>query len=269
MKYALIVVAVIGGIVLIMLVPAIFTHIFDNHERAGHFDIYSNPKVPDSSVSSALYYKRHRLSERLNGYSVDPNNPDRILFSSDDAFHGGDELCGTFVYDGQSNKLTRLRPWPYSGRLWSPDSRFILLDRATVRELSTGEEVDLTDSVSREDGTRVDLSVLQWSPDSQRLAGFISISPDGYELDLDLIQIALTPLSVRYVATINNSSRVWTEKEIRWSRGELQAAVPSTPDLQIVVRPLEKLRWTSRPPSVPPRPPLHEHYCSVADDKTN
>jgi hypothetical protein len=269
MKYALIVAAVIVGVVLTMLALAIFTHIFDNHERAGHFDIYSNPKVPDSSVSSALYYKQHRLSERLNGYSVDPNNPDRILFSSDDIFHGSEGLCGTFLYDGQSKKLTRLRPWPYSGGWWSPDSRFFLLDRATVREFLTGEEVDLTDSVSRADGSRVELSILQWSPDSQRLAAVIRISPDGHERDLDLIEITLAPLSVRYVATISNSSLVWTEKEIRWSGGELQVAVPSTPERQIVVKPLEELGWTTHPPSAPPQPPLHEHYCSIAEDKTN
>jgi hypothetical protein len=198
MKYVLIVAAVIVGVVLTMLVLTIFTHIFDNHERAGQFDIYTNPKVPDSSVHSALYYKRHRLTERLNSYSVDPNNVDRILFSSDDVFHGSEGLCGTFLYDGQSGKLTPLRPWPHGGGLWSPDSRFILLNRATVRELLTGEEVDLMDSISREDGSRVELSILQWSPDSQRLAGVIRISPDGRDLDLDLVEIRLAPLSVKY-----------------------------------------------------------------------
>jgi hypothetical protein len=102
MKYALIVVAVIVGLLLTMLVLGIFTHIFDNHERAGHFDIYSNSKVADSSVQSALYYKRHLLTGRLNGYDQDPNNPDRVLFSTDDIFHGT-EGSWTFLYAGQSS----------------------------------------------------------------------------------------------------------------------------------------------------------------------
>jgi hypothetical protein len=267
MKYTLIVVAVIVGLLLTMLGLGIFTHIFDNHERAGHFDIYSNSKVPDSSVQSALYYKRHLLTGRLNGYYLDPNNPDRILFSSDDIFHGTKGSCGTFLYDGLSKQLTRLRRWPYSGRLWSPDSRFILLDRATVHELSTGEEVDLTGSVSRLDGDRVELSLLEWSPDSQRLAGVVTIAPDGRILDRDLVEISLAPLRVKYVATISDSSLVWTEKEIRWMGGELQVAAPSIPERKIIVKSPEVGGWTTNPPSAPPQPVLHEHYCSTVEDQ--
>jgi hypothetical protein len=270
MKYVLIVSAVIVGVVLTMLVLTIFTHVFANHERAGRFDIYTNPKVPDSSVHSALYYKRHRLTEWLNSYSVDPNNADRILFSSDDVFHGSEGLCGTFLYDGQSRKLTPLRRWPYGGGIWSPDSRFILLNRATVRELLTGEEVDLMDSVSRADGRRVELSILQWSPDSQRLAGVIRISPDGRDLDLDLVEIRLAPLSVKYIATISHSSLVWTEKEIRWNGSELQVAAPSTTEREIIVKPPQDLGWTTNPPSAPVKPAaLYEHFCSAVEGKSN
>jgi len=39
--------------------------------------------VPDSSFQSALYYRQDRLTERLNNYHVDPNNPDRIVTSPD------------------------------------------------------------------------------------------------------------------------------------------------------------------------------------------
>ena len=268
MKYALIVVAVIVGLLLTMLALGIFTHVFDNRERAGHFDIYTNSKAPDSSVQSALYYKGHQVTGRVSSYSLDPNNPDRILFSSDDIFHGSEGLCGTFLYDGQSRQLTRLRRWPYSGRLWSPDSRFILLDRATVRELSTGEEVDLTDSVSRLDGDRVELSMLEWSPDSQRLAGVVTIAPDGHILNRDLVEISLAPPKVKYVATISDSSLVWTEKEIRWMGGELQVAASSTPERKIIVKSPEARGWTGNPPSVPSQPVLNEQYCSIAEHKT-
>jgi hypothetical protein len=267
MKYALIVVAVIVGLVLTVLVLGIFTHVFDNHERAGHFDIYSNSKHADSSVQSALYYKRNQLTGRVNSYYLDPNNPDRILFSSDDIFHGPEALCGTFLYDGQSKQLTRLRRWPYGGRLWSPDSRFILLDRATVHEVSTGEEVDLTGSVSRLDGDRVELSMLEWSPDSRHLAGVVTLAPDGRILDRDLVEISLAPRSVKYVATISDSSLVWTEKEIRWMGGELQVAVPSTPERKIVGKSPEVRGWTTNPPSVAPKPVPHEQYCSTVEDK--
>jgi hypothetical protein len=136
--------------------------------------VCQHPECQPSSVHSTLFYKRHRLTETLNGYYVDPNNPDRILFSSDSY----DSPCGTFLYEGQSKQLTRLRSWPYAGGEWSPDSRFILLDGATVHELSTGNEIDLTQLISKDDGGPVELRLLQWSPDSQHLAGEIGVSPN-------------------------------------------------------------------------------------------
>jgi hypothetical protein len=69
------------------------------------------------------------------------------------------------------------------------------------------------DSISGEDGSRVELSILQWSPDSQRLAGVIRISPDGRDLDLDLVEIRLAPLSVKYIATISHSSLAGVDAE--------------------------------------------------------
>ena len=91
--------------------------------------------------------------------------------------------------------------------------------------------------------------------------------PDGRILDRDLVEISLAPLRVKYVATIDNSSLVWTEKEIRWIGGELQVAVPSTPERQIIVKSPEVRGWTTNPPSVPPKPVLHEQYCSTVEDQ--
>jgi len=126
------------------------------------------------------------------------------------------------------------------------------------------------DSVSRKDGSRVELSILQWSPDSQRLAGVIRISPDGRDLDLDLVEIRLAPLSVKYIATISHSSLVWTEKEIRWNGSELQVAAPSTTEREIIVKPPQDLGWTTNPPSAPVKPAtLYEHFCSVVESKSN
>jgi hypothetical protein len=188
-KYVLIVVAAAVGLMATVVFLTMFTHIADKHERAGHFDIYTNPKVTDSSVQSALYYKRHLLSERLGSYSVDPNNPDRISFWSDDVFHG-EGRCGTFLYDGQSKQLKLIRHWPVFVE-WSLDSRFMLLDPAhpTILDLVTGREVDLADGISREDGIRVELLALQLSPDGERLAAAIGLSPDHRGWDRDRIGI--------------------------------------------------------------------------------
>jgi hypothetical protein len=264
MKRVLAVAAVLGLIVSAVLL-ATFTHVFENHERVGHFDVYRNPKAADSSVHSTLYYKRHRLTETLNGYYVDPNNPDRILFSSDSY----DSPCGTFLYEGKSKQLTRLRPWPYAGGKWSPDSRFILLDRATVHELITGNEIDLTQLISKEDGDPVELKLLQWSPDGQHLAGEIGISPDRRGWDRDLVQITVFPLSFRYIATIRKSSLVWTDQQFRWTNGELQVAVSSTPERNIILKAATAIGWKPKPPTTRLVPSAHEHECSAMETSSN
>jgi hypothetical protein len=261
MKYLLRIAAVVLAIMVALVILATFTHFGDRRERVGHFDVYTSPRVPDSSARSALYYKRHLLTENVNSYALDPNNPDRILFTSSDVFHGIDIRipCGTFLYEGRSKQLTRIRRWP-AAILWSPNSQFILLDRgshATVLELSTGKEVDVTDSVSKIDGSRVWMTVLQWSPDSQQLAAEITDGWGG-----DLIEITLASLSVKYIATIDLSWRSWTDTAIRWSGGELQVAIPDIPERHIVVKPQEALGWTTAPPIAPPRRSQYEDFCA-------
>ena len=54
MKPVQVVVALVLGLIVSAVFLAISTHWFDNHERVGHFDVYTNPKVPDSSVHSTL-----------------------------------------------------------------------------------------------------------------------------------------------------------------------------------------------------------------------
>jgi hypothetical protein len=85
---------------------------------------------------------------------------------------------------------------------------------------------------------------------------------------LDLIEITLAPLTVKYIATISNSSLVWTEKEIRWSGGELQVAVPSTSERPIVVKPPDALGWTAKAPTVAARPGPHETSCASAEPES-
>lgn len=270
MKRILIAAAAAVAIVIAVVQIADFIHFGDKHERAGHFDIYTTPKAADQHVSSALYYSRHRLTGYLNEYAVDPNNPNRIIFSSDDIYHRNESVCGTFLYNGEAGQLVRLRPWPYAGGSisWSPDSRSILLDRSTIRDLTTGREVDLTEFVSKKNGERVEVTPLQWSPDGKRLAARLFVSTTSRDHDEDLVEITVSPLKFRYVASLRDSSLVWTDAQVRWVDGELQLPGLGTSKLNIFFKPLEELPWTSTPPNAPPPPPLHEHFCAAVE-RTN
>jgi hypothetical protein len=127
----------------------------------------------------------------------------------------------------------------------------------------TGKEIDLTESISKDDGNRVELNLLQWSPDSRRIAGEIGVSPDKRGRDRYLVEISVEPLSVKYVATIRDSPLVWTDEQFRWTDGALQVAVPSTPERNVVLKSSDALGWGSNPPSVPPVMHIHEHDCSA------
>lgn len=87
------------------------THFGERHVRAGNFDVYTSGKFPDSSVSWSLYYGRRKLTDYLGGYAVDPNNADRIVFSSDDKYNGNKSVCGTFLYDATTRRSVLLREW--------------------------------------------------------------------------------------------------------------------------------------------------------------
>ena len=127
----------------------------------------------------------------------------------------------------------------------------------------TGKEIDLTESISKDDGNRVELNLLQWSPDSRRIAGEIGVSPDKRGRDRDLVQISVEPLSVKYVATTRDSPLVWTDEQFRWTDGALQVAVPSTPERNVVLKSSDALGGVSNPPSVPPVMHIHEHDGSA------
>lgn len=271
MKRILITAAVAIAIVVAVVQIADFFHVGDKHERTGHFDIYTSSKaVPDLSVSSALYDSRRRLTDHLTAYSVDPNNPDRIIFSSDDVYHAKESVCGTFYYDRQAMKLIQLRPWPYAGRspiTWSPDSRYLLIDRVTVRELLTGHEIDLGDYISKKDGQRPDLEMIQWSPDNRKLAARLGPIAEAGHRDEDLIEITVSPVSFRYVASIRDASLVWTDKQIQWAAGNLEVVTPAPTDRPIIVKPAEELAWVAASPTIPAPPPIHEGYCSFVEVK--
>jgi hypothetical protein len=267
-KYLLIVVAAAAGLVATLVSLAIFTHIFDDHERVGHFDIYRTPKAADSSVHSELYYKRHRISERLDGYSIDPNSPDRIVFFSDDHF-SGEGRCGEFLYDDRTGQMKRLRRWP-AFVAWSPDSWFMLLERdhPTILDLATDREVDLTDAVSAADGKRMELQALQLSPDGKKLAAVVMVAPNNQVRDGDLAEITIESLSVRYIATIRGHVPDWTEKDIAWRAGRLELAFSGTPRRPVIVKAPEKLGWLAIPPTAPPKPAGLDIYCPSMEPKS-
>jgi hypothetical protein len=141
-------------------------------------------------------------------------------------------------------------------------SRFILIDQ-TVREQVTGTEIDLTQSVSKLDGDRVELELLQWSPDSQRLAARIGVSPDGRRMEWDLVEITVVPLTFRYLATLQDWSLVWTDEDIRWTAGRLEVEDRSPDKRNIIAKSPDAIGWTSHPPTAPSPRPLHEHYCDA------
>jgi hypothetical protein len=260
MKKMLIFVAGVMALLLTLLVLSTFTRLFEKRTRSGQFNIYTTPKTADSVVLSALYYKRYLLTDKLSGYSLDPNNPDRILFASDDVFHGAEGLCGTFLYDGQSKHLTQLRRWPAHGD-WSPDGKSILFEGAnhpSVRDLANGDDVNLTGLVSaKAQGKFLELSVLQWSPDSQRLAAALRVLPvpRAGEFNWDLVEISLAPLRVQYLATLRGDYPGWMTDDLDWSTGHLQP-VPSSKHGSIVMKPLQEIGWTTTPP--PYLPPSSE-----------
>jgi hypothetical protein len=255
-KYVLIVVAAVVGLVALLLFLTVSTHIFDDHRRVGHFDVYyASSKTADGSGRLAIYYKRHQLSDKLSGYSIDPNNPDRISYWSDDIARSR-ERCGTFLYDGRLGLLKRIRRRPVVV-YWSLDSRFMLLDytEPVIFDVATGTEVDLTDAVSKTDGTRVNMQAIQLSPDGERVALLIQISSD-----MDLVEVTVASLDVRYIATVREFP-VWTDEDIRWSAGRLELTVSATPQRPIMVVAPENLGWTATAPTAARKPNRLDTLC--------
>jgi len=147
----------------------------------------------------------------------------------------------------------------------------MLLDptNPAILDLATGREVDLTDAISREDGNRVELFALRLSPDGERLAAAVEVSPDNHGWDRDLVEITVAFLGVRYIATIRGAQYpAWTEQDIRWSAGRLQLAASSTPQRPIMVKTSEALGWIATAPTAAPSPGSHDRSCTPAEPKS-
>jgi hypothetical protein len=232
----------------------------DTH-RVGNFELRKSRQHfgGHSSGTIALHYRGIQLAEKIGDWSVDPRNPDRIIYTSS----GNSEPCGTFFYDGRSGadwKMSSRRmgvhpasddsPEDDAGtETWSPDGRYVYAGNETghpvVFDLIERREFDLTDAVSIE-GRRLEMDATLWSPDSRRIA--VEIAPNGYNGDRDLATVTLSPLRAEYVASMTGSLPLWTTTDYYWS-GELLVVRPTTKYQPVFSKTPKHITWTSSPPS--------------------
>ena len=191
-------------------------------ERMGNYTLRHHRESfgGHSSGTIELLSGGNVITPRLNGWSVDPRNPDRILYATSEKTPRG---CGTFLLDAKSGAVRQLsrrsivvsqmdrgRSVYYSNE-WSPDGRYLYLGndigRPFVFDTRDNRTIDLTRTVSR-DGYRLSMHATEWSADSSRLA--VTIAVDGYTGDYDLTVMTIDPLAVRSVATITGSLPLWT-----------------------------------------------------------
>jgi len=230
-------------------------------ERAGNFDIRSvrEDALGHSRTTMSLVYHRRTLTNFLTDWSVDPRNPDRIIYASR-------KPCGTFLFDGATGRTSQLEKGPVvvhaastdspdfaASNPWSPDGQYFFIDNdisePAVVELRSGARVDLTDAVSV-DRRRLDMNALQWSPDGQRVA--VVLQPGGYnDPDRDLVAITLSPLQATYVATMTEGAGhgrvLWTTQDFHWDRGQLVTSAAGV-NAAIMKRPPDQIRWTTTTP---------------------
>ena len=240
-------------------------------ERVGNFTLRHHHESfgGHSSGPIELLYRGKVITPRVHGWSVDPRNPDRILYATTTKTDHG---CGTFFMDAKSGMVRQLSPrsivvtqWgahPLSGyesNEWSPDGRYVYLgndiSRPFVFDSRDQRTIDLTAAVSRE-GRRLELHATEWSADSQRLA--VIIAPDGYHGDYDLTAMTIDPLTVEYVATMTGSLPLWTTADYRWEGGTL-AASPMGKNGVSFQRQRPDLKWVASPP--PPSADVKEYEC--------
>lgn len=232
-------------------------------ERDGNFSIAETASQfgPHTYTRASLRHGRKKLTSSLMSWSVDPRNPDRIVFEAI-------EPCGAWYYDGQAKSLRRVggrndyvepRADLRSGHKpdsievaqraakWSPDGiHFWLIGLSlAVVDGRTGSRVRIDSALSTRDGGQVSIMPLSWSPSGGRLAMVVNAG----SIDQDLVEISLSPFQARYVATIadSTSAPVWTSKDFQWVDERLRVATQR----HVVERPAGALSWRVAPPSKP------------------
>ena len=230
-------------------------------ERAGNLEIRSvrEDALGHSRTTMSLVYHGRTLTGALTDWSVDPRNPDRIVYASR-------KPCGTFLFDGATGQTSQLEKGPVvvhalssdspdfaASNPWSPNSQYIWLDSDVAEpvavELRSGARLDLTDALSA-DHKRLSMTALQWSPDGRRIAAVVQ--PGGYnDPDRDLVAIALSPLQATYVATMTEGAGhgriLWTTHDFHWEGDQLVTS-PAGSNAAIMKRPPDQIRWTATSP---------------------
>lgn len=230
-------------------------------ERAGSFTLRKEREtfLGHSSTTISLLHGRRVISQRVSDWSVDPRNPDRIVFSTLVDEGSG---CGTYLFDARTNASWRLSPRamivhpgfedsPVDAAgtdPWSPDGRYVFagndISRPLVVDLVERRIIELSDSLSK-DGRRVEVRATVWSPDSRKLA--VEVAANGYNGGRDLAAITISPLSVEYAASMDGSLPLWTTADYRW-QGDALVASAAGKNGPIIRRSLAEVGWT---PSAP------------------
>lgn len=231
-------------------------------ERDGNFSISETASFgPHTSTRASLRHGRKKLTSSLMSWSVDPRNPDRIVFEAV-------EPCGAWYYDGQAKSLRRVggrndyvepRADLRSGHKpdsievaqraakWSPDGIHFWLTGLSLAVVDgrTGSRVRIDTALSTRDGGQVGIMPLSWSPSGYRLAMVVTAG----SVDQDLVEISLSPFEARYVATIADSNpAAWgTGEGFQWVDERLRVATRRN----VVERPASARGWRFAPPSKP------------------
>jgi hypothetical protein len=230
-------------------------------EREGNFSFRHHRQefAGHSSTRIELLHGGKVITPRVSDWAVDPRNPDRIIYSTEEKTATG---CGTFFLDAKAGATAKISPRAmtihpaykdspvdFAGTdPWSPDSRYVFIGndvaQAAVFDTSSLRTIDLTEAVSR-DGRRLQMDALVWSPDSRRLA--VIIAADGYNGDYDLTSMTVDPLSVQYVATMTGSLPLWTTADYRWEGSTLMVSTLGKNGSTFRKRP-EDMTWIASPP---------------------
>jgi hypothetical protein len=237
-----------------VLVISLSTCVQRSCESAGDFTITrrKTEALGHREVRLGLVYNGQPVTHTLRDWSVDPERPGRIVYSSA-------EPCETVVLDAPSRRrllLSRERDTfasfdegPEVRLPWSPGGRYLIFGNGTphVVELATGRVANLTDLLSV-GGERLDMHALTWSPAGDRLAAVVL--PGGFnDPDRDLVEITASPLVIRYVATKSDpklsGAILWSPRDISWSGDVLGVNRKADPQRPAASAP----RWVRTIPS--------------------
>lgn len=216
-----------------------------------------------SATKTTLSYQSRTLAEHLSDWTVDPSNPDHIVYAARSEEAGG-SLCGTFYFDGKSSSET---PWKLSARVlivhdaskdspdragaspWSPDGRYIYVGndiaQPVVFDVIERRPIEIASFLSV-DGKRLELVARVWSPDSRHLA--VEVAPNGYNGGRDLAVIRVLPPFIEYMASMNGPLPLWTTADYQWS-GTTLLVNESGKNGPIVRKASDEIPWTFGAPS--------------------